>query len=311
MPLLSSAMSLFRWLACFAIVQDFVTVANGFNPAVPLSKRHACTNSRTSFHPLFTAAEGGLQDQQQHHVSSVYDAKTAQSLQKYKAEHKRSIEDPEGFWAEKAVQYLDWEKPFDSVLHGSLEQGDVSWFGGGKLNMAYNAIDRHVYEGKADQVAIIWEGDEPDDIRKITYGELLAKVSRIANALSASGVRKGDVVTIYMPMIPELAMTMLACSRLGAVHSVVFAGFSAEALAQRIVGKRNLSVSFSIASCAIHMFVVILESAKHLLSWLCCSSFIKQFLSFSEKYPSCVEQNLGNGRHWRSWKQANSSKIHC
>jgi acetyl-CoA synthetase len=134
---------------------------------------------------------------------------------------------------------LDWDLLFDTVLEGSLQEGDVTWFAGGKLNACYNAIDRHVAAGKEDQIAMIWEGDEPDNIRRLTYQDLLHKVSQIANALTVMGVRQGDVVTIYMPMIPELALTMLACARLGAVHSVVFAGFSAEALANRIVAARS------------------------------------------------------------------------
>jgi acetyl-CoA synthetase len=125
------------------------------------------------------------------------------------------------------------------VMRGSLDDGDVSWFAGGKLNVCYNAIDRHVKNKESNDVAMIWEGDEPDDIRTLTYADVLRKVSQIANALKAQGVRKGDVVTIYMPMIPELAMTMLACARIGAIHSVVFAGFSAEALASRISAAKS------------------------------------------------------------------------
>jgi len=132
---------------------------------------------------------------------------------------------------------LDWYRPFDKVLDGSFEHGDIRWFEGGKINLSYNALDRHVnknFNKRSNDLALIWEGDEPNDIRKLTYEEVLRKVCQISNALLRIGVRKGDVVTIYMPMIPELAMTMLACTRIGAVHSVVFAGFSAEALAQRI-----------------------------------------------------------------------------
>ena len=123
-----------------------------------------------------------------------------------------------------------------------MEHGDVRWFSGGKLNIAYNAIDRHVINGRGDQVALLWEGDEPDQVRKITYNELLRRVSQIANALTQQGVKKGDVVTIYMPMIPDLPMTMLACARIGAVHSVVFAGFSAEALASRVMAANSETV---------------------------------------------------------------------
>lgn len=129
----------------------------------------------------------------------------------------------------------------------SLSKGDVSWFQCGQLNVCYNAVDRHVLTGgKGDQVAMIWEGDEPNEVRRITYTELLAKVSQIANALKSQGVQKGDVVTIYMPMIPELPVTMLACARIGAAHSIVFAGFSADALAARITAAQSAVVVTSV-----------------------------------------------------------------
>ncbi len=165
-------------------------------------------------------------------VDAVYAAKTISSFDQYKKTHAESIKDPAKYWGSIAATELDWMTPFDKnrILEGDLTKGDVRWFAGGKLNAAYNALDRH----NPDDLAIIWEGDEPDDVRKITFGEMLGKVSQISNALKAKGVKKGDVVTIYMPMIPELAMTMLACARIGAVHSVVFAGFSAEALASRV-----------------------------------------------------------------------------
>jgi len=181
----------------------------------------------------------GAAAEDHHHVKAEYAAKTESALERYKKEHARSIEDPAGFWAEKATSFLDWDKEFVSAMHGDLTNGNVSWFLGGKLNVAYNAVDRHVFSGKGDVVAMIWEGDEPDDVRRITYNELLAGISRIANALTARGVGKGDVVTIYMPMVPEIAMCMLACARIGAVHSIVFAGFSSEALAQRISAGRS------------------------------------------------------------------------
>jgi len=116
------------------------------------------------------------------------------------------------------------------VQSGSLLNGDVNWFANGKLNVCYNCIDKHLENGRGDQTAIIWEGDEPSDSKKISYNELAQQVCKIANVMKSKGVRKGDVVTIYMPMIPELAMVMLACARIGAVHSCVFAGFSSEAL---------------------------------------------------------------------------------
>lgn len=160
--------------------------------------------------------------------------KGVMTLQEYKELHAESIADPGAFWGKQAKEYLDWFVPFQSTLQGDFENGDITWFTGGKLNVSYNAIDRHVLAGKGDQVAVVWEGDEPTEIAHITYLQLQRKVSQIANALSSVGVRKGDVVTMYMPMVPELLMTMLACSRIGAIHSVVFAGFSSEALASRI-----------------------------------------------------------------------------
>ena len=160
------------------------------------------------------------------------------SLDQYKQKHKQSIEDPETFWAAQAKEHLDWFRPFEETFQGSFGYGDIRWFAGGQLNVSYNALDRHVAT-KGDQVALVWEGDEPTDVRKLTYNEVLRKVCQIANALIRTGVQKGDVVTIYMPMIPELAMTMLACTRIGAVHSVVFAGFSAEALGQRISAAKS------------------------------------------------------------------------
>jgi len=174
-------------------------------------------------------------------IAKVYDAKPELAMQRYRQVYKESIENPPKFWAEKANELLDWFVDFDetSPMTGGFEHGDVAWFAGGKLNICYNAIDRHINSGNANEIALVFEGDEPDDIRRLTYKDLLRKISQIANALKSQGVRKGDVVTIYMPMIPELAMTMLACARIGAVHSVVFAGFSSEALAQRLSAARS------------------------------------------------------------------------
>lgn len=160
------------------------------------------------------------------------------SFEDYKKAHAESVADVGAFWAKEANKRLEWYSPFKQTLAGDFEAGDVTWFAGGKLNVCFNAVDRHALT-KPNQVAIVFEGDEPDDIRKITYLELKRKVSQIANTLLMQGVQKGDVVTIYMPMIPELAMTMLACARIGAIHSVVFAGFSAEALGQRISAAKS------------------------------------------------------------------------
>ena len=148
--------------------------------------------------------------------------------------YKRSVEDAEGFWAEHGKR-IEWTKPYTQVkdvTYGS-ENVEIKWFYDGELNVAHNCIDRHL-EKRADQVAIIWEGDDPSEDAKITYRELHQHVCKFANVLKTQGVKKGDRVTIYMPMIPEAAYAMLACARIGAIHSVVFGGFSPDALAGRV-----------------------------------------------------------------------------
>jgi acetyl-CoA synthetase len=152
----------------------------------------------------------------------------------YRALYERSLADPDGFWAEQA-QRIEWIAPFTRVKHTSFDTHNVSirWFEDGTTNVSMNCVDRHLPE-RASQTAIIWEGDDPSVSRHITYGELHEQVCRFANVLKKHGVKKGDRVTIYLPMIPEAAFAMLACARIGAIHSVVFGGFSPEALAGRI-----------------------------------------------------------------------------
>ena len=155
---------------------------------------------------------------------------------KYDEMYARSIEDPDGFWGEHGKR-IEWMKPFTKVMNVSFEPETLSikWYEDGVTNIATNCIDRHL-ETRGDQVAIIWEGDDPGETKSITFKELHGHVGRLANVLKAKGVKKGDTVTIYMPMIPEAAYAMLACARIGAVHSVVFGGFSPDSLANRIKG---------------------------------------------------------------------------
>ena len=163
---------------------------------------------------------------------------------RYNALYTRSIKDPNGFWAEEAKR-IDWIKPFTKVKNISFDPHNVSikWFEDGTLNAAYNCIDRHLAK-RGDQVAILWEGDDPKHDKKITYKQLHAEVCRFANVLKARGVKKGDRVTVYLPMIPETAISMLACARIGAIHSVVFGGFSPDSLAGRIEDcKSNIIVT--------------------------------------------------------------------
>jgi len=152
----------------------------------------------------------------------------------YKAMYRQSVDNPKQFWGDQAAQFLTWEKPWETVCRSDIEQGQAAWFEGGKLNVAVNCIDRHLVD-RADQTAIIWEGDDPSEHAHISYAQLHEQVSRLGNVLRQRGVKKGDRVCIYMPMIPEAAYAMLACARIGAVHSVVFGGFSPEALKDRIL----------------------------------------------------------------------------
>jgi acetyl-CoA synthetase len=167
-------------------------------------------------------------------VPADWAARTGVTKARYDEKYRQSIEDPDAFWREEARR-IDWITPFTEISDVSWNKDDlhIRWFGDGRLNAAANCIDRHLPE-KANDTAIIWEGDDPDVSKTITYGELHEQVCRLANGLKSLGVQKGDRVTIYMPMIPEAAYAMLACARIGAVHSVVFGGFSPDALAGRI-----------------------------------------------------------------------------
>jgi acetyl-CoA synthetase len=151
----------------------------------------------------------------------------------YRSMYKRSIDDPEAFWAEQAGNFLDWFKPWEKVMEYDYPRGYIRWFEGGKLNVSVNCLDRHLAE-RGDQIAIIWESDDPTQAKKITYRDLHTEVCKFANVLKSLGVQKGDRVCVYLPMIVEAAVAMLACTRLGAIHSIVFGGFSAEALRDRI-----------------------------------------------------------------------------
>nr|WP_176704636.1 acetate--CoA ligase [Candidatus Magnetococcus massalia]CRH08239.1 Acetyl-coenzyme A synthetase (Acetate--CoA ligase) (Acyl-activating enzyme) [Candidatus Magnetococcus massalia]CRH08307.1 Acetyl-coenzyme A synthetase (Acetate--CoA ligase) (Acyl-activating enzyme) [Candidatus Magnetococcus massalia] len=166
-------------------------------------------------------------------VSPEVAAKALIDDAKYQEMYANSIADPAAFWAEQAEERIDWFKKWDNVLDFDLRKGHIKWFEGAKTNVSYNCIDRHL-ESRADQTAIIFEGDDPSVDKKITYRELHNQVSRFANAMKSRGIKKGDRVCIYMPMIPEAAYAMLACTRIGAVHSVVFGGFSPDALRDRI-----------------------------------------------------------------------------
>ena len=169
-----------------------------------------------------------------HHVPDSMAEQAYIDKATYQSLYQQSINDPEGFWAEQATQFLTWRKPWDKVSEYDFHKGIAKWFDGGQINVTENCIDRHL-AARGEQTAIIWEGDDPADSKHITYRELHSAVCRLANVLKERGVNKGDRVCIYMPMIPEAAYAMLACARIGAVHSIVFGGFSPDALRDRIL----------------------------------------------------------------------------
>ena len=167
-------------------------------------------------------------------IPAAVQGQTAIDPETYQDMYARSVNDPEGFWAEQAEKQVDWFQKWDTVLEWDFHTADIKWFLGGKLNVSYNCLDRHVQAGAGDQTALIWQGNNQDESQTFSYTELLDRVCRFANALRALGVKKGDRVCIYMQMIPELPVAMLACTRIGAVHSIVFGAFSPDSLRDRI-----------------------------------------------------------------------------
>ena len=152
------------------------------------------------------------------------------SLAEYEAMYRRSVEQPEEFWAEAAGE-LDWFAPWTKVIEGEAQH--AKWFVNGKLNLSHNCVDRHALGARKNKIALLWEG-EPGEVRKLTYGELHEQVQRFANVLKGLGVKRGDRVAVYMGMCPEFAIALLACARIGAVHSVIFGGFAAHAISDRV-----------------------------------------------------------------------------
>ncbi|MBA2879890.1 acetyl-CoA synthetase [Desulfosalsimonas propionicica] len=167
------------------------------------------------------------------HLAEFQKTAYIKGMDEYQKLYKQSVEDPEGFWAQQAEKYLSWEKKWDQVLDYDFTEARISWFSGGVLNASYNCLDRHL-DTIADKIAYYWEGDNPEETKAVTYKDLYTRVNRFAAVLKNNGVKKGDRVIIYMPMIVELPVSLLACARIGAIHSVVFGGFSADAIANRI-----------------------------------------------------------------------------
>ena len=175
-----------------------------------------------------------MSDTKRYSIPSSIQSKTHLNPDQYADLYQQSIDNPEQFWGEQAQQFVSWSKPWNKISDCNFEQGQIRWFEGGELNVSYNCLDRHL-ELRGDQPAIVWEGDDPQQSQSLSYIELHQQVCKFANVLKNHGVQKGDRVCIYMPMIPEAAVAMLACTRIGAVHSVVFGGFSSDALRDRIL----------------------------------------------------------------------------
>lgn len=175
-----------------------------------------------------------MAEEKRYAVPASFQAHALINAERYQAMYQQSIAQPEIFWAEQAQQHLQWMEPWQQVMDCDLSQARIRWFTGAKLNVSVNCLDRHLAT-RGEQTALIWEGDDPQVSQKVTYRQLYQHTCRLANVLKARGVKKGDRVCIYMPMIPEAAVAMLACTRIGAVHSVVFGGFSPDALRDRIL----------------------------------------------------------------------------
>jgi acetyl-CoA synthetase len=175
-----------------------------------------------------------MDDKKIHPITKEFSFIAHINEKKYQEMYEHSISDPENFWSEQAKKYISWSQPWTTVLTGDFKSLNVRWFTDGKLNACYNCVDRHLAE-RADQIAILWESDDGKHTQKITYATLHEKICKLSNVLKKLGIKKGDRVCIYLPMIPEAAIAMLACARIGAVHSVIFGGFSAESIKNRIL----------------------------------------------------------------------------
>lgn len=176
-----------------------------------------------------------MNEQRVFEPSKQLEGQSFMSLEKYENTCRKAAEDPEGFWAERARDLLHWQRDFTTVLESDSVKNEYKWFSGGRINASYNCLDRHLEAGRRNKAALIWQGEPDDDVCVYTYHMLHRKVCRFANVLKKMGVTKGDRIAIYLPMVPELVIAMLACARIGAVHSVVFAGFSAVSLQNRIL----------------------------------------------------------------------------
>ncbi|QDV63255.1 acetate--CoA ligase [Crateriforma conspicua] len=225
------------------------------------------------------------------------------SDQQYQDMYQRAKDDPEAFWREEANEHLHWFEPFGEVLQ--WEAPHAKWFVGGKTNASYNCLDAHIAAGRGDRTAIIWEG-EPGDTRTLTYRQLLSEVCKAAAALQELGVQQGDVVSIYMPMTPELAITMLACARIGAIHSVIFAGFSAESIADR---NNDASAKLMVTSDGLHRRGKVLELKKTVDEALAKSPTVQKCLVLRRTAQDDVPMTEGRDVWWHDIVDGQSDDL--
>jgi acetyl-CoA synthetase len=218
-------------------------------------------------------------------------------MDEYNRLHGQSIRDPHRFWGTLSRNLLSWDRDFHTTLRGSLADGDVAWFLGGELNASFNCVDRHALR-TPNKTALIHISDDGTKDRSLTFAELLREVCRLAGALRALGVRKGDVVTIYLPMVPEAAIALLACARIGAVHSVVFAGFSADALADRIADAQSRVLITGDQGCRGGKTIRLKSIADEALAKPCCASIVTSVLVHHYPGAEGVPWVDGRDRWW-------------
>lgn len=229
------------------------------------------------------------------------------SIKEYETLYKKSVEDPEGFWAEMAEKHLTWYKKWNKVLEYDFTKPQIKWFQGGKINVSYNCLDRHITTATRNKAALIWEADD-GSYKTFTYQQMYYEVNKFANVLKKHGVKKGDRVTIYLPMIPELAISMLACSRIGAIHSIVFGGFSAQSLKDRIQDCNSSMLITSDEGMRAGKFVALKSNADAALNE--CPTVKKVIVVQRTKSG---EINMQNGRDvwWHTEMSAPDIKLYC
>lgn len=228
------------------------------------------------------------------------------TIDEYKEMYKKSIEDPENFWAEKAEE-LDWFKKWDKVLVEDFANAKHEWFVGGKINVTYNCLDRHLTAFKKDKAALIWEGDIGDTLT-LTYQQLHAEVCKFANVLKKHSVKKGDRVSIYLPMIPELAITMMACARIGAIHNIIFSGFSAEALRDRIIDSNS---TFLICSNSYYRAGKVIDSKANADQALEFCPDIKTCIVVKRASQSSANMKAGRDLYYNEEMAAGDISVEC